>query len=229
MLCVSAVNPYLYSRVPILSHVKETRRKLNKLLACIVCPGRARILQKMGSRRYLMENNDFFALQDLEDLSKGAFAVLPSVLKNVLDTLKMHIMKQCSVCSEAGEWCGAGVLCEEPFSPIFPFEEENITNCKVCHAPFHKACFSKLSACPACRGDQSNKSVMAGVSDTFQTEELAENIRDVTLLLGGEDGNASSSLAGGADLQGGFELDRQSHTRKNWPSFYSLLPKPRLW
>lgn len=74
MLCVSAVNPYLYSRVPILSHVRETRKKLSKMLSCMLCPSRTRIFQTMASRRYLLENNDFFALRDLEDLSKGAFA-----------------------------------------------------------------------------------------------------------------------------------------------------------
>lgn len=28
----------------------------------------------VGSRRYLLESNDFYALRDLTDLSKGAFA-----------------------------------------------------------------------------------------------------------------------------------------------------------
>ena len=74
MLCVSAVNPHLYSRVPILLHVKETRRKVSRILSSMQCPSHTRIQHTMGSRKYLLEGDDFFALRDLEDLSKGAFA-----------------------------------------------------------------------------------------------------------------------------------------------------------
>jgi hypothetical protein len=52
----------------------------------------------MGSRKYLLENDDFFALRDLEDLSKGAFAgsmcfdgfhlfLLPKILFDELTTV----------------------------------------------------------------------------------------------------------------------------------------------
>lgn len=74
MLCVSAVNPYLYVRVPVLVHLRETRKRLSKMLACIRCPSRTRIQGMVGSRRYLLESNDFYALRDLTDLAKGAFA-----------------------------------------------------------------------------------------------------------------------------------------------------------
>ncbi|CAK9203698.1 unnamed protein product [Sphagnum troendelagicum] len=74
MLCVSAVNPYLYSRVPILAHVREMRGRLSKMVACIGCPALQRIQATATSCSYLLENNDFFALRDLVDLSKGAFA-----------------------------------------------------------------------------------------------------------------------------------------------------------
>jgi run domain Beclin-1 interacting cysteine-rich containing protein len=54
----------------------------------------------MGSRKYLLENDDFFALRDLEDLSKGAFAgimcfdefrlfLLPKVLYDELNVCKI--------------------------------------------------------------------------------------------------------------------------------------------
>jgi hypothetical protein len=74
MLCVSAVNPYLYSRVPILAHVRDMRGRLSKMVACIGCPALQRIQATATSCSYLLENNDFFALRDLVDLSKGAFA-----------------------------------------------------------------------------------------------------------------------------------------------------------
>jgi hypothetical protein len=74
LLDISSLNPYLYSRVPILLHVKETRIKLSKVLSCMCRHAHGKIEQAMGSRRYLLENNDLFALRDLEDLSKGAFS-----------------------------------------------------------------------------------------------------------------------------------------------------------
>ncbi|KAH7281489.1 hypothetical protein KP509_36G050400 [Ceratopteris richardii] len=242
MLCVSAVNPHLYSRVPILSHVKETRRKLSKVIACMLCPTRARILQTMASRRYLLESNDFFALRDLEDLSKGAFAALPSILKAVLENLRLHVMKQCSVCSETGKWCDAGVFCEEPFSPIFPFEEENITSCKICHALFHKACFSKFASCTICEKDKNDKSILHRGSDHLQAEDLNESHGEETANSGGTDAErrfdiscsipemeiTSPNLAK-VDSHGGFELDNHPQTHKSWPYLYSFLPKKRLW
>lgn len=164
MLCVSAANSHLYTRVPILLHIKETRRALNRMLSCIHCLLRTRLQQTLGSRWYLLENSDFFALRDLEDLSKGAFAVLPGLLTAVSKNLKLHITKQCSVCRETGEWCGAGILCDDPFSPIFPFQVDNVAHCKICHAPFHKNCFEKCTACPSCSKDRSNKMIDAAES-----------------------------------------------------------------
>ncbi|KAI5072442.1 hypothetical protein GOP47_0012548 [Adiantum capillus-veneris] len=131
LLCLTTANPYLYQRVLYLSNVKETRAKLSSVLSCMRCPFHSKILNIMGSRRYLLESNDFFALRDLEDLSKGAFAVLPGLLTAVLKTSMLHVTKQCSVCQDSGEWCGAGILCEDPFQPIFPFNEEvNVVKCK---------------------------------------------------------------------------------------------------
>ena len=74
MLCVSAVNPYLYFKVPILVYLRETRKRLSKILACVRCPSLSRIQGMLGSRLYLLESNDFYAMRDLNDLSKGAFA-----------------------------------------------------------------------------------------------------------------------------------------------------------
>lgn len=151
LLCVKTINPYLYQRVHCLRSVKETRTKLSKVVSCMRCPTHARLLQIMGSRRYLLENNNFFALRDLEDLSKGAFAVLPGLLTAVMKTLVLHVTKQCAVCQDSGEWCGADILCEDPFLPIFPFnEEDGVVNCKTCNAPFHQRCFAKCRSCPSC-------------------------------------------------------------------------------
>lgn len=74
MLCVSAVNPLLFSKVPALHHVMNIRKKIGTMLPYVRCPFRRTIQKGLGSRRYLLESNDFFALKDLVDLSKGPFS-----------------------------------------------------------------------------------------------------------------------------------------------------------
>lgn len=74
MLCVSAVNPFLFSKVPALLHVMNIRKKIGAMLPYVRCPFRKSIQRGLGCRRHLLESNDFFALRDLVDLSKGPFA-----------------------------------------------------------------------------------------------------------------------------------------------------------
>lgn len=74
MLCVTAVNPFLLSKVPALLHVMNVRKKIGTMLPYVRCPFRRSINRGLGNRRYLLESNDFFALRDLIDLSKGVFA-----------------------------------------------------------------------------------------------------------------------------------------------------------
>lgn len=74
MLCVTAVNPFLLSKVPALLHVMNVRKKIRSLLPFVRCPFRRSVYRGLGTRGYLIESNDFFALRDLIDLSKGAFA-----------------------------------------------------------------------------------------------------------------------------------------------------------
>jgi hypothetical protein len=74
MLCVSAVNPFLFAKVPALLNIMSIRKKIAAMLPCVQCPFRNSIFRGLGARRYLLDGNDFFALRDLVDLSKGAFA-----------------------------------------------------------------------------------------------------------------------------------------------------------
>lgn len=98
MLCVSAVNPFLYTKVPSLQHVMGVRKKLGNMLQYVRCPFRRAIDKGLGPRRYLLESNDFFALRDLIDLSKGPFAGLLKLKtfnlcwsKEILQDLRDHI------------------------------------------------------------------------------------------------------------------------------------------
>lgn len=148
MLCVSAVNPFLFSKVPALQHVTNVRKKIGAMLPFVRCPFRRAIYKGLGSRRYLLESNDFFALRDLIDLSKGVFAALPVMVETVSRKILEHIMEQCLICCDAGVPCDARQACDDPSSLIFPFQEGEVERCRSCELVFHKVCFKKLSSCP---------------------------------------------------------------------------------
>ncbi|TYH41504.1 hypothetical protein ES332_D12G321600v1 [Gossypium tomentosum] len=148
MLCVSAVNPFLFSKVPALNHVMGIRKKIGKMLPYVHCPFRMSINKGLGSRRYLLGSNDFFALRDLIDLSKGAFAALPVMVETVSKKIQEHIIEQCLICCDVGVPCSARHSCIDPSSLIFPFQEGEIEKCISCGSVFHKHCFKAIANCP---------------------------------------------------------------------------------
>ncbi|CAI0398590.1 unnamed protein product [Linum tenue] len=147
MLCVSAVNPFLSSKVPVLRHVMSVRKRIGSMLPFLRCPFRRTINKGLGSRRYLLESNDFFALRDLIDLSKGAFAALPVMVETMSSKIREHITEQCLVCCDVGIPCGGRQACDDTSSLIFPFQETEIERCSSCNLVFHRSCFRKLPTC----------------------------------------------------------------------------------
>ncbi|KAJ9518700.1 hypothetical protein QJQ45_018718, partial [Haematococcus lacustris] len=89
LLCVSAVNPALYTRVPALQRARQLRQHIAQCLAAAQAAGgevaarAARLTQAAGNRAYLMDPglSDFWAMRDLAELSKGAFSQLPPWLE----------------------------------------------------------------------------------------------------------------------------------------------------
>ncbi|KAI9087552.1 hypothetical protein K1719_030422 [Acacia pycnantha] len=147
LLSVTSVNPILLSKVPALLHVTGVRKKIGTMLPFVLCPFRRSISSALGVRRYLLENNDFFSLRDLIDLSKGAFAALPGKLETVSRKILKHITDQCSICCDVGVPCSARQDCCNPCSLIFPFQEDEIERCTTCQSVFHKPCFRKILSC----------------------------------------------------------------------------------
>ncbi|CAO2177040.1 unnamed protein product [Urochloa humidicola] len=161
MLCVSAVNPFLFSKVPTLLNIMSVRKKIAAMLPCVQCPFRNSILKGLGVRRYLLDGNDFFALRDLVDLSKGAFAALPVKVQTISNRILEHITEQCLVCYDAGVPCAARQACDDPLSLIFPFQEEEATKCGLCGSIFHKQCFRKISVCPCGKASTAGRKIVA--------------------------------------------------------------------
>lgn len=147
MLCVSAVNPLLFSRVPALQHVRNVRTRIRAMLPFVRCSFRRSIHKGLGSRRYLLESNDFFALRDLIDLSKGMFAALPVIVETVSRKILEHIMEQCLICCDSGIPCNARQACNDPSALIFPFQEGEVERCRSCDSVFHRHCFGRMVTC----------------------------------------------------------------------------------
>ncbi|CAN4088122.1 unnamed protein product [Withania somnifera] len=188
MLCVSAVNPLLFSKVPALQHVTNIRKRIRTMLPFVRCPFRRSIYKGVGSRRYLLESNDFFSLRDLIDLSKGVFAALPVKVETISRKILEHIAEQCLVCCDVGIPCNARQACDDPSSLIFPFQEEEIERCKSCQSVFHKHCFRRTSSCPC--GTQFKLEQDVNTSRGNQSESSV--------------GNLSLDLPGKADLSKWF-------------------------
>ncbi|KAL1222120.1 hypothetical protein V5N11_009354 [Cardamine amara subsp. amara] len=147
MLCVSAVNPFLSSKIPALNHIMSIRKRITIMLPYVRCPFRKTLIKGLSSRRYLLESTDFFALRDLIDLSKGPFAALPAIMETVRRIIVEHITEQCLVCCDVGVPCCARQACDDTSSLIFPFQEDEVNKCRACSSVFHKRCFSRLSNC----------------------------------------------------------------------------------
>nr|XP_043607690.1 uncharacterized protein LOC122579568 [Erigeron canadensis] len=148
MLCVSALNPFLFAKVPPLQHVINVRKRIGRMLPYVRCPFRRSIYKGVGSRRYLLESSDFFALKDLVDLSKGVFAALPVMVETISKKIVHHITDECLICYDVGVPCGARQACDDPASLIFPFQEGEVQRCKSCELVYHKGCLKKMAACP---------------------------------------------------------------------------------
>ncbi|PSS07773.1 Differentially expressed in FDCP 8 like [Actinidia chinensis var. chinensis] len=195
MLCVSAVNPILFSKVPALVQVTGVRKRIGAMLPYVRCPFRMSIYRGLASRRYLLESNDFFALRDLIDLSKGPFAVLPVMVETVSRTILEHITEQCLVCCDVGVPCNARQACDDPSSLIFPFQEGEIERCSSCKSGFHKPCFRKITSCPC--GQPLKQDGQKGVSTSVSLKIDDEMSSTVDLLGRKSDSNSTMRFLSG--------------------------------
>lgn len=47
---------------------------------------------------------------------------LPAFMNMILEKLTVHVKRECAICHEMGEPCGAAKLCRDPLDIIFPFQ-----------------------------------------------------------------------------------------------------------
>ncbi|GLJ06191.1 hypothetical protein SUGI_0033090 [Cryptomeria japonica] len=147
MLCVRAINPHIFSKVPILEQTLEMRMKLSKMFALIRCPAQESIQQSLGSRSYLLESSDFFSLHDLVDLSKSPFSGVGHAvefLKALGDNVRASIYPSTSIPS-----CNSKLnsLDEEPALPILM--EDVLKKMHIHITQLCSICYSEGKPCGA--------------------------------------------------------------------------------
>ncbi|XP_052181497.1 uncharacterized protein LOC127794452 isoform X2 [Diospyros lotus] len=199
MLCVSAVNPFLFAKVSALLQVTGVRKRIRDMLPYVRCPFRMSIYKGLASRRYILESNDFFALRDLVDLSKGVFAALPVMVDTVSKKILEHITEQCLLCCDAGVPCNARQACNDPSSLIFPFQEGEIERCRSCNLVFHKPCFRKIKSCPC--GELLNHDGEKGGS-TSVIHRIESDLRGATGMFGKKTDSKSGGFLSGLFTKG---------------------------
>ena len=97
ILCVSALSPQLFVRIPLLNKLRERRINLHKRylqLGESGPGGQAAVREGLGQRTYLVENTEFWSLRDLVDVSKGAFSQLPGCFDQAEATLQQATWEQ---------------------------------------------------------------------------------------------------------------------------------------
>ncbi|KAI3886001.1 hypothetical protein MKW92_049183 [Papaver armeniacum] len=119
MLCVSAVNPFLFSKVPTLLHIMGIRKKIGQCFHIFAALSDGLSIKGWVLADIFLREMTFFALRDLVDLSKGAFAVLPFMVETVSSKMLQHITQQCLICCDTGVPCGARQACEDTSSSFF--------------------------------------------------------------------------------------------------------------
>ncbi|KAH3731943.1 hypothetical protein Pelo_17227 [Pelomyxa schiedti] len=140
---ISAINPSLYTSVPVLADIHDKRHQLCLLKQLIQsCPAAA--APKLCMQRlphYLIDSmSDMYSLQDLTNA-----ALLRDTLHEITEDWAVHVAT-CRVCREKGVKCS---VCTHG-KLLYDFMMHSVVKCKHCSALFHRDCIVSHRDCPKC-------------------------------------------------------------------------------
>lgn len=145
---VKSFNADLYDFAPSLREVFDLRKQLRYmdayLITCADSKSKAKATfdKMVWPRDYLHCRIDMYSVRDLEEINSGK---LIAVLKATTKFARDHILG-CVLCSGKGFICE---VCKED-RPIYPFDLDQIMQCKECFTVFHLDCSVKIPKCPKC-------------------------------------------------------------------------------
>eukprot|EP01012_Entosiphon_sulcatum_P041238 TRINITY_DN55061_c0_g1_i1.p1 TRINITY_DN55061_c0_g1~~TRINITY_DN55061_c0_g1_i1.p1 ORF type:complete len:894 (+),score=111.35 TRINITY_DN55061_c0_g1_i1:38-2683(+) len=153
IICVSAVNPQLFEKVPALKICRRIRLQLGLLYRTITsCPKFSLATVVNNSNTYYCKDTEMYTLADLKVLweahqitTSTRHTLLSSTKNPVLSKLKkirLAFIDHIKNCTEHCRPCSSRpcALCSNP-QPIFDFDVNNTVICPRCGRLFHRMCF----------------------------------------------------------------------------------------
>jgi hypothetical protein len=129
---------------PLFSKLRTLRKQFSKMKDYIYsCKKKDKMLQILGTKSYLLEDDDAFTLKDYTlciSENSGAF------LFKVFNVLDLHIRVDCSQCKQKGFICE---YCKDS-NLIYPHQISSVITCRRCSNVYHLQCYDKTS-CPKCQ------------------------------------------------------------------------------
>eukprot|EP00516_Mucochytrium_quahogii_P007856 CAMPEP_0203765120 /NCGR_PEP_ID=MMETSP0098-20131031/18240_1 /ASSEMBLY_ACC=CAM_ASM_000208 /TAXON_ID=96639 /ORGANISM=" , Strain NY0313808BC1" /LENGTH=1550 /DNA_ID=CAMNT_0050661345 /DNA_START=375 /DNA_END=5027 /DNA_ORIENTATION=- len=151
LLCVSAVNPKLFSEEQELQHARLLRLQLTHareaIEQCARCQSKSNIVTPtLGHRVHLAKDTELYSVSDLYEMQQGNLIPL---MMTAVERLAEHITSYCELCKARGHICE---ICNAK-DTIYPFQIITTVQCRKCKSYAHRECFSEIGgedSCPTC-------------------------------------------------------------------------------
>uniref|UniRef100_A0A1I8PX11 Phorbol-ester/DAG-type domain-containing protein n=1 Tax=Stomoxys calcitrans TaxID=35570 RepID=A0A1I8PX11_STOCA len=146
LIRLEEANPKLFVFLEKLATLKKLRQNLvymRKYLSECRQALEEKLLEiHIGSRRYLIQSNELYSINDLEQTENGTLA---EYLHKVFNCFDKHI-RACSMCMAKAYICE---ICSND-EVIFPFDDGCII-CQHCNSIYHRVCMTRKNMiCPKC-------------------------------------------------------------------------------
>ncbi|XP_037879879.1 differentially expressed in FDCP 8 homolog isoform X1 [Glossina fuscipes] len=146
LIKLEEANPKLFVFLEKLVTLKKLRQNL-VFMRKYLCECRQALADKLlemeiGTRRYLIQANEFYSINDLQQTESGA---LTEFLYKVFNTFDNHI-RNCPMCKAKAYICE---ICSND-EVIFPYDDGCII-CDKCNSICHRVCMTRKNMiCPKC-------------------------------------------------------------------------------
>ncbi|XP_075161234.1 differentially expressed in FDCP 8 homolog isoform X2 [Haematobia irritans] len=169
LIRLEETNPKLFVFLEKLASLKKLRQNLvymRKYLSECRQAVEEKILEtQIGTRRYLVQSNELYSINDLEQTENGSLA---EYLHKVFNCFDKHI-RSCSLCMAKAYICE---ICSND-GVIFPFDDGCII-CDNCNSIYHRVCMTRKNMiCPKCVRIEERRQKLD--NDPEQAEDKTDN------------------------------------------------------
>ncbi|KAM7357472.1 differentially expressed in FDCP 8 homolog isoform 2-T2 [Cochliomyia hominivorax] len=146
LIRLEEANPKLFVFLEKLASLKKLRQNLmymrKYLSECRQATDEKLLDTQIGNRRHLIQSNEFYSINDMEQTENGTLA---EFLHKVFNSFDIHI-RNCSMCTAKAYICE---ICHNN-EVIYPFDDGCII-CDKCNSIYHRVCMTRKNMiCPKC-------------------------------------------------------------------------------